>query len=99
PHRRLLRARRERPRDRCTAEHRELAPLHHSITSSARATSVVLLCRKRARSGHRHGSYSITLSARTMSGGGMPSPSALAVLRLMTSRSLLNGRRAVEGTE
>ena len=39
-HRRLLRARRERPRRRRAAEQRdELAPLH-SITSSARASSV-----------------------------------------------------------
>src|SRR5262245_48491936 len=40
-HRRLLRARREWPRCRPAAEKRdELAPLHHSITSSARASSV-----------------------------------------------------------
>jgi hypothetical protein len=39
-HRRLLRARREPPR-RCTAEQcDELAALHHSITSSARASNV-----------------------------------------------------------
>src|SRR5262245_21119563 len=40
-HRRLLRARRERPRrSRRTAEQRhELAPSDHSITSSARASS------------------------------------------------------------
>src|SRR5262245_46386172 len=42
-HRRLLRARRERPRDRRTADERdEVAPLHlrrHSITSSATASS------------------------------------------------------------
>jgi hypothetical protein len=39
-HRRLLRPRRQRPRGRCTAEKRyELATLHHSITSSARASS------------------------------------------------------------
>src|SRR5262245_32285250 len=38
-HRRLLRARRERPR-RCAAEQRyELAAPHHSITSSARASN------------------------------------------------------------
>ena len=42
PHRLpLLRARRERPRHRRTAEQRnEFAPPHHSITSSARASSV-----------------------------------------------------------
>src|SRR5262249_2932236 len=40
-HRRLLRACRERPRRRCAAEERyDLAPPHHSITSSARASSV-----------------------------------------------------------
>jgi hypothetical protein len=40
-HRRLLRARRERPRERRAAEQRdELAPSHHSIASSARASSV-----------------------------------------------------------
>src|SRR6516165_2783858 len=40
-HCRLLRARRERPRGRRAAEDRdELAPPHHSITSSARASSV-----------------------------------------------------------
>src|SRR6516225_2859011 len=39
-HRRLLRARRERPRGRRAAEQRdELAPLH-SITSSARASKI-----------------------------------------------------------
>src|SRR5262249_1671597 len=39
--RRLLRARPERPRDGCTAEQRyELAAAAHSITSSARASSV-----------------------------------------------------------
>jgi hypothetical protein len=37
----LLRARRERPRDRRAADKRdELASFHHSITSSARASSV-----------------------------------------------------------
>ena len=57
----LLRARRERPRRRRTAEQRdELAPLH-SITSSARASSV----------------------------GGTSRPSALAVLRLITSSYLV----------
>src|SRR5262245_27970835 len=40
-HRRLLRACRDRPRSRRAAdEHDELAPPHHSITSSARASSV-----------------------------------------------------------
>src|SRR5262245_27370381 len=40
-HRRLLRARHERPRDCCAAEQRyELAARYHSITSSARASSV-----------------------------------------------------------
>src|SRR5262249_43933857 len=38
-HRRLLRARRERPRCSAANKHNELAPLH-SITSSARASSV-----------------------------------------------------------
>ena len=61
-HRRLLlRARRERPRRRRAAEQRdELAPFH-SITSSARASSV----------------------------GGTVRPSALAVLRLITSSNLV----------
>ena len=60
-HRRLLRPRRERPRCRRAAEQRdELAPLH-SITSSARASSV----------------------------GGTSRPSALAVLRLITSSYLV----------
>src|SRR6266516_721296 len=41
-HRHLLRPRRERPRGRCAAEQRdELAARHHSITSSARASSVM----------------------------------------------------------
>src|SRR5262245_26268469 len=41
PHaRRLLRARRERPRRSAGNERDELAPPHHSITSSARASSV-----------------------------------------------------------
>src|SRR5215831_10475189 len=40
-HRRLLRMRRERPRGRRTAEQRdELAPVGHSITSSASATNL-----------------------------------------------------------
>ena len=61
-HRRLLRARRERPRSRRAAEKRdELAPLHHSITSSARSRN----------------------------GSGMFRPSALAVVRLMTSSNLV----------
>jgi hypothetical protein len=36
----LLRARRERPRDRAAKQHDELAPFH-SITSSARASTLV----------------------------------------------------------
>ena len=60
-HRRLLRARRERPRRRRAAEQRdELAPLH-SITSSAIASSV----------------------------GGISTPNAFAVARLMTSSNLV----------
>src|SRR6516165_6523349 len=55
-HRRLLRARRERPRRRAAEQRDELAALH-SITSSAMASSPA----------------------------GTLSPSALAVLRLMTS--------------
>src|SRR5262245_13010608 len=40
-HRRLLRARRDRPRRRRAAEQRdEFAPFHHSIISSARVSSV-----------------------------------------------------------
>jgi hypothetical protein len=35
----LLRARRERPRDSCAAEQRDELAAAHSITSSARATS------------------------------------------------------------
>src|SRR5262249_52958964 len=57
---RLLRARRERPRGR-TAEQREEGAPFHSITSSARASSVA----------------------------GTSSPSALAVLRLITSSYLV----------
>jgi hypothetical protein len=57
---RLLRARYERPCSRTAEERDELAPLH-SITSSARASSV----------------------------GGTWMPSALAVLRLMTSSNLV----------
>src|SRR5262249_41153283 len=37
---RLLRARGERPRGRCAAEQRDELAAHHSITSSARASSV-----------------------------------------------------------
>src|SRR5262249_39076200 len=37
---RLLRARRERPRDRCSAEQRDELAAFHSITSSARASNV-----------------------------------------------------------
>src|SRR5262249_7922106 len=54
---RLLRARRERPRGRAAEQRYEHAAATHSITSSARASSV----------------------------GGTSRPSALAVLRLMTS--------------
>src|SRR6516162_7883481 len=39
-HRRLLRARRERPRNRRTTEQRDERAPFHSITSSARASSV-----------------------------------------------------------
>ncbi len=60
-HRRLLRARRERPRHRRAAEPRDELPPSHSITSSARPSSV----------------------------GGMSRPSALAVLRLMTSSNFV----------
>ena len=64
-HRRLLRPRRERPRRHRAAEQRnELPPSHHSITSSARASSV----------------------------GGTSRPSALAVLRLITSSNLVDCR-------
>src|SRR5262249_58729885 len=60
-HRRLLRVRRERPSGSRAADKRdEFAPFH-SITSSARASSV----------------------------GGISRPSALAVLRLMTSSNLV----------
>jgi len=52
--------RRERPRRRAAEQRDELAPIHHSITSSARASRV----------------------------GGTSSPSALAVLRLITSSNL-----------
>src|SRR5262245_48768269 len=55
-HRRLLRPCRERPRGHRTEERDEVAP-RHSITSSARASSV----------------------------GGISRPSALALLRLITS--------------
>src|SRR5262249_33571758 len=49
PHPLLLRARRERPRGRRAAEQRdELAAFHHSITSSARASSVGGTSRPRA---------------------------------------------------
>jgi hypothetical protein len=42
-HRRLLRMSRERPRGcRAAKERDELAPLHHSITSSARASRAVV---------------------------------------------------------
>ena len=60
-HRRLLRACRERPSRRAAEQRDELAPSHHSITSSARASSV----------------------------GGTSRPSALAVLRLITSSYLV----------
>ena len=61
-HRLLLRACRERPRRRRAAEQRdELAPRYHSITSSARASSL----------------------------SGIWRPSALAVLRLMTSSNFV----------
>src|SRR6516162_5646098 len=57
-----LRVRRERARSRCTAEQRdELAAFHHSITSSARASTF----------------------------DGTVIPSALAVVRLMTSSKLV----------
>src|SRR5262249_22931021 len=46
-HRRLLRARRERPRRRAAEERDELAA-HHSITSSARASTVGGMSRPRA---------------------------------------------------
>src|SRR5262249_51331205 len=36
----LLRPRRERPRGRAAEQRDELAPLHYSITSSARASSI-----------------------------------------------------------
>src|SRR5262245_51316858 len=60
-HRRLLRPRRQRPRRRAAEQRDDLAPTHHSITSSARASSV----------------------------GGTSRPSALAVLRLISSSNLV----------
>src|SRR5262249_51497535 len=58
----LLRGRRERPRSRCAAKQRdEVAALHHSITSLARASTA----------------------------SGTVRPSALAVLRLITSSYLV----------
>src|SRR5262245_30128375 len=57
----LLRARRERPRSRAAEQRYELAPPHHSITSSARASKL----------------------------SGTVRPSALAVLRLITSSYLV----------
>src|SRR5262249_33840465 len=59
-HRRLLRPRRERPRSRTANERDEIAALH-SITSSARASSV----------------------------GAMLTPSAFAVVRLITRSNLV----------
>jgi hypothetical protein len=61
-HDRLLPARRERPRGCRAAEQRDKRAPPHSITSSARASSV----------------------------GGMSRPSALAVLRLMTSSTFVD---------
>jgi hypothetical protein len=47
--RRLLRARRQRPGDRRAAEQRnELAAFHHSITSSARASTLAGISRPSA---------------------------------------------------
>src|SRR5262249_32775967 len=60
-HLRLLRARRKRPRSSRAAEQSEELATLHSITSSARASSV----------------------------GGISRPSALAVLRLITSSNLV----------
>src|SRR5262249_52542725 len=57
----LLRPRRERPRCRAAEQRDEVAPIVHSITSSARASNVA----------------------------GTSSPSALAVLRLITSSNLV----------
>src|SRR5262249_19730970 len=59
-HRRLLRAGRERPRGRATEQRDEITSPHHSITSSASASSV----------------------------GGISTPNAFAVARLMTSSNL-----------
>src|SRR5262249_36143171 len=59
-HRRLLRARRERPRRRAAEQRDELAALH-----------------------------SITSSARSRTASGILSPSALAVVRLMTKSNLV----------
>src|SRR5215468_1653165 len=56
-----LRARRHRPRRSATKQRYELAPLHHSIASSARASTEA----------------------------GTSSPSALAVLRLITKSNLV----------
>src|SRR5262249_20144343 len=60
-HHRLLRARRERPRRRSAAEQRDERAPPHSITSSARASTLA----------------------------GISMPSALAVLRLITSSNLV----------
>src|SRR5262249_40506598 len=66
----LLRARRKRPRRRHATEKRDEGAALHSITSSARASSV----------------------------GGTSMPSALAVLRLMTSSSLVGNSMGKSAT-
>src|SRR5215217_8073045 len=46
-------------------------------------------CQKRTNAPHQNDLYSITSSARAIRGGGISKPSALAVLRLMTSSYLV----------
>src|SRR5206468_3517886 len=98
-HRRLLRARRKRPRRSCAADERDELAAFHSITSSARSRngsgivrpSTLAVVRLTTRSNLVGCSppHSITSSARPSSIGGTSRPIALAALRLITNSNLV----------
>ncbi len=67
---------------------RELLPDHELYSAGIKTDVEVLPCPLSAISGHR-ATYSITSSARASADGGIVRPSALAVLRLITSSYLV----------
>jgi hypothetical protein len=99
-HYRPLRARRERPRNRAAEQRDELAPLIKKTSSHGTIAKCAGLTKRprspRAYRFHARGSaesrwaiHSMTSSARRRNDSGIVSPSAFAVLRLITNSNLI----------